>query len=131
MKKVYVCSPYRGDVDRNTDLARQYSRFVAKVGYCPVTPHLVYPQFLNDNDPDERILGLKLGVELLKVCDEVWIFGTVISQGMAYELDHARKHNIPVRIYDLALNRIMGDTLQIDDRIDDYFRRAVHGLRFA
>ena len=31
--------------------------------YCPVVPHLMYPQFLKDSDPDERILGITLGVE--------------------------------------------------------------------
>ena len=73
MKKIYICSPYRGDVERNVALAKAHARFAARCGYCPVVPHLMYPQFLKDSDPDERILGITLGVELMKICDEVWI----------------------------------------------------------
>ena len=81
MKKVFICSPYRGDVERNVALAKAHARFAARCGYCPVVPHLMYPQFLKDSDPDERILGITLGVELMKICDEVWIFGSTISNG--------------------------------------------------
>ena len=99
MKKVFICSPYRGDVERNVALAKAHARFAARCGYCPVVPHLMYPQFLKDSDPDERILGITLGVELMKICDEVWIFGSTISNGMAFELEHASKLGIPVRLY--------------------------------
>ena len=58
MKKVFICSPYRGDVERNVALAKAHARFAARCGYCPVVPHLMYPQFLKDSDPDERILGI-------------------------------------------------------------------------
>ena len=47
---VYVCSPYRGDVEKNIELARKYSRFTFEEKNIPITPHLLYPQFLNDND---------------------------------------------------------------------------------
>ena len=60
MKKVFICSPYRGDVERNVALAKAHARFAAHCGYCPVAPHLMYPQFLKDSDPDERILGITL-----------------------------------------------------------------------
>ena len=86
MKKVFICSPYRGDVERIVALAKAHARFAARCGYCPVVPHLMYPQFLKDSDPDERILGITLGVELMKICDEVWIFGSTISNGMAEQV---------------------------------------------
>ena len=120
MKKVFICSPYRGDVERNVALAN-----------CPVVPHLMYPQFLKDSDPDERILGITLGVELMKICDEVWIFGSTISSGMAFELEHASKLGIPVRLYSDNGSRIYPETMMIDDRITDAFRQAVYKLRFA
>ncbi len=88
--KVFGCSSYRGDVKVNTENTRRYDRHIAVSGYCPVFLHLFFPQFLDDNDPEERIMGITLGVELIKVCDEVWIFGTRISKGMAYELEEAK-----------------------------------------
>ena len=49
---VYICSPYAGDVQANTEAARRYSRFAVETGYIPIAPHLLFPQFLNDADPD-------------------------------------------------------------------------------
>ena len=76
MKKVFICSPYRGEVEKNTKIAREFGRLAAKCDYVPVIPHLVFPQFLDDNDPEERILGITLGAELLKVCDMMWVVAT-------------------------------------------------------
>lgn len=131
MKMVFICSPYRGDIDANIKRARKHARFAAICGYCPVAPHLLFPQFLNDSDPEERIKGIILGVEQMKLCDEVWIFGPVISNGMAYELEAAKKLRIPVRMYDNDGNRLFPATMMIDDRISDEYRQAIQGLQFA
>ena len=40
---VYICSPYAGDVERNTAAARRYSRFAVDAGYIPIAPHLLFP----------------------------------------------------------------------------------------
>lgn len=134
MKKkmmVFVCSPYRGDVEGNVKRARGYAKFIAGCGYVPVVPHLFYPQFLSDADAEGRILGISLGVEQMKQCDEFWMYGTHISEGMAYELEQARKFGIPFRLYDADGNRIEPATLMIDDRADAEYRRTVYGLKFA
>ena len=99
MKKVFICSPYRGDVERNVALAKAHARFAARCGYCPVVPHLMYPQFLKDSDPDERELGLSFGLALLRMCDEVWVFGEV-SSGMAREIEEAKRLKKPLRYFE-------------------------------
>lgn len=131
MRKVFICSPYRGNVEKNLTDARKHARMAAICGYCPVVSHLVFPQFLNDSNPEERILGITLGVELMKVCDEVWIFGNKITNGMEYELEQAKQMGIPVRMYDNDGNRILPATMMIDDRITDEYRKTVYGLRFV
>ena len=55
---VYICSPFSGDVETNVRSARRYSRFAVDKGYIPIAPHLLFPQFLDDNKPEERELGL-------------------------------------------------------------------------
>ena len=45
---VYVCSPYAGDVETNVKNAKRYSRFAVDENAIPVTPHLLYPQFMDD-----------------------------------------------------------------------------------
>jgi hypothetical protein len=51
---VYVCSPYSGDTQFNTAQAKKYSRFAYEQGAIPMTPHLLYPQFMCDENPAER-----------------------------------------------------------------------------
>lgn len=131
MKRVFICSPYRGDVERNVKAARKHARMAEIIGYCPIAPHLLFPQFLNDRDPEERIMGITLGVEQMKMCDEVWVFGSRISNGMGFELEKAKELGIPVRLYDNDGNRINPATMMIDDRISEEYRNAIRGLKFV
>lgn len=97
---VYVCSQFAGDTERNIDRARRYSRFAVTKGCIPITPHLLFPQFLDDSDRNERELGLFMGIVLLKKCVELWVFGSRISEGMAQEIEHAKRRNMVIRYFD-------------------------------
>ena len=96
---VYICSPYAGDVQANTEAARRYSRFAVKTGYIPIAPHLLFPQFLNDADPTERELGLFFGNALMSKCSEVWVFGSHISAGMQTEINRAKWKSYRLRYF--------------------------------
>lgn len=94
-----MASRYAGDVDANVKAAIGYCRLVIDKGYMPVASHLLYPQILNDNDPEERELGLLFGLSLLAVCDEVWVFGTV-SPGVAQEIEEAKRLKKQIRYFE-------------------------------
>ena len=96
---VYICSPYSGDVEANVAAARRYSRFAVDKGYIPITPHLLYPQFLNDDDEQERELGLFFGNALMSKCAEVWVFGSRISAGMEAEIKRAKWKDYRLRYF--------------------------------
>ena len=96
---VYICSPYAGDIEKNVKAARGYSRFAVDKGFIPVAPHLLFPQFMNDGDPDERELGLFFGNVLMSKCSEVWVFGETISTGMIAEIDRAKRKNQHIRYF--------------------------------
>lgn len=96
-KLVYVCSPYAGDVDKNVENACKYSRCVYERGCIPITPHLLYPQFLDDTNVDERADGLNIGIELLNLCSEIWVFGEKISAGMTAEIAMAEYKKMPIK----------------------------------
>lgn len=98
-RRVYVASKYAGDVEKNTRAAVTYCRRVIDAGYMPIASHLLYPQILNDGDPVERDLGLMFGLALLKLCDEVWVFGPV-SSGMAQEIEEAKRLNKKVSYFE-------------------------------
>ena len=96
---VYICSPYAGEVERNVNMARVYSRFAVRNACIPLASHLLYPQFMDDGNPAERNLALFMGLVLLSKCEQVWVFGDTISKGMAAEIEKAEKKHIPVRYF--------------------------------
>ena len=98
MKKIFICSAYRGDIDDNTEKAKEYCRWATvECGVIPIAPHLFFPQFLDDDAETERELGINMGLSLLKECSELWYFGESITEGMKKEIDMAVKLGIPVR----------------------------------
>ena len=99
MKLIYVCSPYRGDVKHNTNNARRYCRFVCSQGAVPIAVHLHHTQFLDDDIPEERQLGLLLGLHVLRRCNELWVFGDRVSEGMEAEIKTAHQIGIPIYYY--------------------------------
>ena len=89
MKLIYICSPFRGDTAANTEAAQRYCRDAYEKNCIPVAPHLYLPQFLNDDEPKERDLALRIGLRLIDYCSEVWVHGDIISDGMRGEIDYA------------------------------------------
>jgi len=87
MKKVFVCSPLRGDIEGNIAKAKQYCREEALKGNIPIAPHVYFTQFLDENSEEERTLGISMGIELLKMCDELRVCGDEITQGMKREIE--------------------------------------------
>lgn len=95
-KMVYVASRYAGDIPANKAAAVRCCRQVIAEGHMPVASHLLYPQLLNDNDPEERELGLTFGLALLGLCDEVWVYGEP-SPGMEREIEEAKQLGKPIQ----------------------------------
>ncbi|AEE92541.1 conserved protein of unknown function [Tepidanaerobacter acetatoxydans Re1] len=94
---IYVCSPLRGDIDRNIHKAIGYCRYIYSRGGIPLAPHVIFTTFLDDAVPEERAAGIELGLEVLSMCDELWAFGEKISEGMSYEITRAKKLGIRMR----------------------------------
>ncbi len=99
-KMVYVCSPCRGDMEMNLNNARTYCRDIVLrcPDIVPMAPHIYCTQFLDDNNEDERVIGLNTGFYLLGLSSEIWVFGLdKPSEGMKGEIEYAMEHNIPVK----------------------------------
>ncbi len=95
--RVYICSPFRGDVAANTAKALRYCRFALKRGKFPIAPHIWLPRFMHDSNPAERELALSFGLRLLRGCRELWVFGDKISEGMRREIETAKRRRIFIR----------------------------------
>lgn len=87
MKIIYVCSPYRGDLNENVRKAQKACRNVTDCNNVPIAPHLYFPQFMNEEI--ERELALEMNKRLIDVCDVFCVFGNEISEGMQFELEYA------------------------------------------
>ena len=96
---VYICSPFAGDTEGNTQKARRYSRFAVRSGAIPLAPHLLFPQFMDDGKPAERALAMFMNLVLLGKCDQVWVFGGTVSEGMAAEIEKAEKRDMVIRYF--------------------------------
>lgn len=73
MKLVYICSPLRGDMEANIQRAMRYNAYAAGCGVIPIAPHVAWNGVFDDTVPEKREEALRLGLELLKRCDEVWV----------------------------------------------------------
>jgi hypothetical protein len=100
MKIVYIASPLAGDIQNNIQKALGYCRMAVSMGVVPLAPHTIFTRLLDDNDPEQRRLGMKMGYTLLERCDELWVFGSVLSAGMKAEITYAEKLGMPVRYFD-------------------------------
>ena len=96
---VYIASPLRGDIEGNIQRAKDYCRFVIKQNKLPFCPHIYFTQFLNDNIESERRIGMIHGIQMLKRCKELWVFGDKISEGMQSEIRIAKDRNMPIRYF--------------------------------
>lgn len=90
--KVYICSPYRGDTEINIERAQRFCKMAVQRGHIPIAPHLYFTQFLDENNCKERELGMCYANALLKACDEIWVCGNKISEGMSREIELAKKN---------------------------------------
>ena len=95
-EKVFICSNYRGDVETNVENAIYWCKEATNQGYLPIAPHLYFPQFLDDDIPNERELGIAWGIDILSDCDELWICSENISDGMKREIEYAKTQGIPI-----------------------------------
>lgn len=96
-KRIFICSRYAGDIKHNTETARKLCRMVVESGQVPFAPHLLFTQFLDEQDPVERERGTAVGLAFMEACDEVWAYVEEgISEGMRREIEHARRIGKPV-----------------------------------
>ena len=107
LKKVFICSPFRPegrtdkdkkkDWEQNIETAQEACGIVLERGGIPYAPHLYFPQFLSEEDTCERRMGILLGLTWLAQCDEMWVIGDRVSEGMKQEIAKAGEWDIPVR----------------------------------
>lgn len=88
-------SPYAGDVERNIEYARLCVRDSLSQGEAPIASHLLYTQegILDDDDPEERQMGIEAGLEWVKAAEAVVFYVDYgWSPGMLKSYDYIAKN---------------------------------------
>jgi len=87
---VIIESPYAGEVETNVEYARKAVKDSLSRGEWPLASHLLYTQsgILDDNQPDERRLGIRAGLEWRRVAHRA-VFYT--GRGWSVGMVEARK----------------------------------------
>jgi len=118
IKRIYVCAPVKGDQDdsmvirENIQRAALYSRDVSSYGFLPICPHIYLGDAtgLNEVDrPGDRDKAIRLGLELLTISDELWVYGRRCgkeSTGMKGEIELAFERKMPVRYRDIYSDKL-------------------------
>lgn len=83
-------------------MAIRYCRYALEQGCDFITPHLIYPQVLNDRDPAERQRGIQMGLRFLSKCNELWVCCDQITEGMKTEIVEAKR--LEIRIIRVCLD---------------------------
>lgn len=121
---VYICSPY-GGLRENAVRAREYGQAVAKEGYIPIIPHVMWHGIFKDSDPEQREQALTAGLELLRHCNQLRVFGKDITPGMAQEINYARAHGIPVVQGQACTVNDVGELFRFFEKNFMYINRTV------
>lgn len=105
LKKVYVCHPFRGGrpyteekAAKNMAAVSRICRLIAERDRCvPFSPiHAFSFYHALDAEATERVM--RMCMELLETCDEMWVFGDWRnSEGCLKEIEHASKARIPIK----------------------------------
>lgn len=104
-KRAYICSPLsapdKKGISHNMDMARFYMERMQSLYHCrTLASHAYLPLMLDDSIPKEREAALRIGQELIHLCDVLIICGRRISSGMKSEIKEAFSRGMDVYWYD-------------------------------
>lgn len=99
MKVVYLCHPVSGDIEANLRSARDWVRWAETYhDVAIVASWIIECEIWDDNNPTHRAAGLCRDLAVLERCDEVWLVGPRVSEGMQREANHGL--DVGLEVYD-------------------------------
>ena len=99
MRRVYLESPYAGDVPANVAYARECVADCLRRGESAYASHLFFtqPGILDDTIPEQRALGIQAGLAWAEVADATVVYmDRGVSPGMQFGIDAAEKAGRPI-----------------------------------
>lgn len=107
MKRVIIESPYAGDVARNIHYLHLCALDSLTRNESPIASHGWFTLFLNDDNIQERALGIMAGLAWSEVCDYVVVYQDFgITDGMKDGIEKHKENGKEI-VY-----RKLGETIQ-------------------
>ncbi len=101
-------SPYAGNIEHNTIYAQLCMRdSIINHNEAPFASHLLYtqPNILCDANPQERILGIKTGLEFTQATSKTVVYTDLgITPGMENAIDAANRNGVELEMRKLSKN---------------------------
>ena len=108
LKKVYICAPLTDQPEKDLAQVKRYAGYALKWGTAPVVPHF-YAECSPSTNKQLRQLIQATALSLIWVCDEVWVFGDQLTDGMSAEIRQAKLLNINIRTFsDKEIRKLIG-----------------------
>jgi hypothetical protein len=95
LRKVYLCHPLASESRAAHHSLRQACREIVRGGCIPVCPQILFSVLLNEGL--ERDLALLVCTDLMRLCDEMRVYGAETTPDMQLEIKVANALSIPVR----------------------------------
>jgi len=90
MRRVVICSPWRGDTELHARYLDACLRDSYARGEAPIAAHAIGPRVLREEVAEDRALGLRAGLAWIRCADAVVVYHDLgISAGMHRELIYA------------------------------------------
>jgi hypothetical protein len=103
VKQIYLAHPLKGDIQKNLELARLWYKWACThywPDHCFNAMWILNVEVFDDDSSVDRYRGMQRNLQGIKRCDELWLLGPRVSEGMVEEAEFARRCQIPV--YDLT-----------------------------
>ena len=110
MKLIYVCSAFSRE-EKNYKRALSYGKTVLQKGEAPVLPHTMFYGLLNENVYKDMELYLYFSNKVMKLCDEVWVFGKERTLVMKSEIERACTLDLPIKYIESLMDDRLNDSL--------------------
>lgn len=94
-----MAHPLRGDVAGNLQRARRWLKWLTdsrEESMAFTAPWILEAELWDDSKPEERAAGLERCKAQVERCDEMWLCGGRVSDGMEVERRHAMRHGLTV-----------------------------------
>ena len=101
-KLIYLAHPVSPYGDRTLEMNLQQAEawlrwaILTKDVYA-IAPYIGMCYALDEDDPQHRLKGLEIDMEVLGRCDELWLCGEKITEGMKVERSYAGSCGIDSR----------------------------------